>query len=70
VAVLFLASSLFVVSTKNVTAVEPIKIGAIVEFTEPVADLGPKFKAGIEPAIEEAGYIVAIREITEYIEVF
>lgn len=67
---MFLASSLFVGSAKNATAAKPIKIGVILDFTRPVADLGPKFKAGIEPAFGEAGYEVAMREIAEYIEVF
>ncbi len=30
---------------------ETIKIGALLDFTGPVADLGPKFKAGIELAL-------------------
>jgi len=30
-------------------AKEPIKIGALFDYTGPVADLGPKFEAGIKP---------------------
>jgi hypothetical protein len=50
-------------SAKNATAAKPIKIGAILDFTRPAPDLGPKFKAGIEPALEEAGYEVAMRSL-------
>jgi len=42
---------------------EPIKIGAILDFTGFVADWGPKCKAGIELALEEANYEVAGRPI-------
>lgn len=47
---------------------EPIKIGCLFDFTGPVADLGPKFKAGIELAMEEANYEVAGRPIKLIIE--
>jgi len=47
---------------------EPIKIGCLFDFTGPVADLGPKFKAGFELAMEEANYEVAGRPIKLIIE--
>jgi len=47
---------------------EPIKIGALFDYTGPVADLGPKFQAGIELALEEANYEVAGRPIKLIIE--
>jgi branched-chain amino acid transport system substrate-binding protein len=47
---------------------EPIKIGALFDYTGPVADLGPKFEAGIELALEEVGYEVAGRPIKLIIE--
>ncbi|OGO64016.1 MAG: hypothetical protein A2029_10260, partial [Chloroflexi bacterium RBG_19FT_COMBO_47_9] len=46
----------------------PIKIGALLDFTGPVADLGPKFQAGIELALEEVGYKVAGRSIELIVE--
>jgi branched-chain amino acid transport system substrate-binding protein len=58
----------FVGTTNTARAAEPIKIGAILDFTGPVADLGPKFKAGIELALEEAGYKVAGRDIKLIVE--
>jgi branched-chain amino acid transport system substrate-binding protein len=57
-----------VATTDTVRAAEPIKIGAILDFTGPVADLGPKFKAGIELALEEAGYKVAGKDIKLIVE--
>jgi len=42
---------------------EPIKIGAILDFTGFVSDWGPKCKAGMELALEEANYEVAGRPI-------
>jgi branched-chain amino acid transport system substrate-binding protein len=47
---------------------EPIKIGALLDFTGPVADLGPKFQAGIELALEEVNYQVAGRPIKLIVE--
>ncbi len=67
-AVLFMSSPAFLGSAGETSAAEPIKIGAILDFTGPVADLGPKFKAGIELALEEAGYKVAGREIKLIVE--
>jgi branched-chain amino acid transport system substrate-binding protein len=67
VVVAFIAAAL-VGSTRSAKAAEPIKIGAVLDFTGPVADLGPKFKAGIELALEEAGYKVAGREIKLIVE--
>lgn len=49
-------------------ATEPIKIGAILEFTGPMADYGPLLKEGIEMRLEEAGYKVAGRPIKLIIE--
>ncbi len=48
--------------------VEPIKIGALLDFTGPVADLGPKFRAGIELALEEVNYQVAGHPIQLIVE--
>jgi hypothetical protein len=56
VAVLFMTFPAFLGSARDASAAEPIKIGAVLDFTGPVADLGPKFKAGIELALEEVGY--------------
>jgi branched-chain amino acid transport system substrate-binding protein len=67
-AIAFLSSLFIGSSAQKATAAEPIKIGAILDFTGPVADLGPKFKAGIELALEEAGYKVAGREIKLIVE--
>ncbi len=47
---------------------EPIKIGALLDFTGPIADLGPMFQTGIEIALEEAGYQVAGRPIELVVE--
>ena len=47
---------------------EPIKIGALFDYTGPVADLGPKFEAGLKLALEEANYEVAGRPIKLIIE--
>jgi len=53
---------------KAPVAKEPIKIGALFDYTGPVADLGPKFQAGVELALEEANYEVAGRPIKLIIE--
>jgi branched-chain amino acid transport system substrate-binding protein len=42
---------------------EPIKIGAILDYTGYVSDWGPKCEAGIKLALEEANYEVAGRPI-------
>lgn len=55
-------------TTQAAVAKEPLKIGALFDFTGPVADLGPKFKAGLELAMEEANYTVAGRKIQLVIE--
>jgi branched-chain amino acid transport system substrate-binding protein len=49
-------------------AKEPIKIGCLFDYTGPVADLGPKFEAGIKLAMEEVNYEVAGRPIKLIIE--
>ncbi len=49
-------------------AEEPIKIGCLFDYTGPVADLGPKFEAGIKLALEEVNYEVAGRPIKLIIE--
>ena len=67
-AVVIMTFLLCIVTPNPVRAAEPIKIGAILDFTGPVADLGPKFKAGIELALEEAGYKVAGRDIKLIVE--
>ncbi len=45
-----------------------IKIGALLDFTGPVAELGPIFQAGIEAALEEANYMVAGKKVELIIE--
>jgi branched-chain amino acid transport system substrate-binding protein len=45
-----------------------IKIGALLDFTGPVAELGPIFKMGIEAALEEANYTVAGKKVELIIE--
>lgn len=40
-----------------------IKIGALFDYTGPVAELGPKFEAGIRLALEEVNYKVAGKNI-------
>ncbi len=67
-ALLLISFPTFLSTPREACAAEPIKIGAILDFTGPVADLGPKFKAGIELALEEAGYKVAGREIKLIVE--
>jgi branched-chain amino acid transport system substrate-binding protein len=67
-AVLFVTFPVLLGSAREASAAEPIKIGAVLDFTGPVADLGPKFKAGIELALEEAGYKVAGRDIKLIVE--
>lgn len=47
---------------------EPIKIGALLDFTGPIADLGPMFQTGIEIALAEAGNQVAGRPIELVVE--
>jgi len=42
---------------------DPIKIGALFDYTGPVAELGPKFEAGLRLALEEVNYTVAGRKI-------
>jgi len=51
-----------------VVAQEPLKIGALLDYTGPVAELGPKFEAGIRLALEEVDYMVAGRPIELIIE--
>jgi branched-chain amino acid transport system substrate-binding protein len=45
-----------------------IKIGALLDFTGPVAELGPIFQMGIEAALEEANYTVAGKKVELIIE--
>lgn len=45
-----------------------IRIGAILDFTGPVADLGPRFRNGIQLRLEQAGYEVAGKTIELFIE--
>jgi branched-chain amino acid transport system substrate-binding protein len=45
-----------------------IKIGALLDFTGPVAELGPLFKMGIELALEEVNYTVAGKKIELIVE--
>lgn len=45
-----------------------IKIGAILDFTGPIADLGPMFEMGIKLALEEANYTVAGKKVELIVE--
>ena len=49
-------------------AAETIKIGALFDFTGPAADLGPRFKHGLDLALEEAHYQVAGRPLKVIVE--
>lgn len=62
------AGTLLIAEKKAPKKEEPIKIGALFDYTGPVADLGPKFQAGIELALEEVNYQVAGRPIKLIIE--
>lgn len=62
--VLVVGLVLFVTSCgKPVLAAEPIKLGALLEFTGALSGYGPKCKDGIEFALEEANWKVAGRPI-------
>ena len=52
----------------TVATKEVIKIGGLFDFTGPVADLGPKFQAGVELALEEVNYTVAGHKIELLVE--
>src|SRR5665811_118765 len=45
-----------------------IKIGALLDFTGPIADLGPMFEMGIKLALEEVNYTVAGKKIELIVE--
>ena len=45
-----------------------IKIGALLDFTGPVAELGPLFQMGIQVALEEVNYTVAGKKIELIVE--
>ncbi len=49
-------------------AAETIKLGALLDFTGPVADLGPMFEMGIKLALEEVNYTVAGKKIELVVE--
>lgn len=59
---------LVALGTLSLGSPEVVKIGAIFPYTGPVAELGPKFEAGLRLAMEEAGYEVAGKEIKLVIE--
>lgn len=48
--------------------VEPVKIGALLNFTGPIADMGPRFLQGIELALEEVNYQAGGRSIELIVE--
>jgi len=48
--------------------VEPVKIGALLDFTGPIASFGPRFIKGIEMALEEANYEAGGRSIELIVE--
>ncbi len=68
VAILILLSLVFAGAIQNTTAAEPIKIGAILNYTGPAAMLGPLFKNGIVMALEENNNQVAGRPIELIVE--
>jgi len=47
---------------------EPIKIGALFDFTGPAADLGPWFQEGMELALDEANHQAAGRPLKVIVE--
>ncbi|MAF85762.1 MAG: hypothetical protein CL875_04720 [Dehalococcoidales bacterium] len=47
---------------------EPIKIGTLLNFSGPIADMGPRFLQGIEMALEEENYEAAGRPIELIVE--
>ncbi len=55
-------------TTSAAAAGGTIKIGALLDFTGPVAELGPIFQMGIEAALEEANYMVAGKKVELIIE--
>ena len=59
----FVFSTLLVGTVGLVRAEETIKIGAILNFTGPVAFIGPIFKNGIVKALEEVDYTVNGKKI-------
>lgn len=54
--------------TLPVLGAESIKIGGLFDYTGPVAELGPKFEAGVRLALEEVNYQVAGVKIELIIE--
>lgn len=64
---LFVAVGVLLVGASTYAA-DTIKIGALFDYTGPVAELGPKFEAGLRLALEEANYSVAGKEIELIIE--
>lgn len=55
-------------STTTTAAAQTIKLGALLDYTGPVADLGPMFEMGIRLALEEANYTAAGKKIELIIE--
>jgi len=45
------------------TPAKPIKIGALMDLTGPIADMGPRFVDGINLALEELNYTIAGRPV-------
>jgi ABC-type branched-subunit amino acid transport system substrate-binding protein len=67
-AIVFVFSLNFAHPIENAVAAEPIKIGAILNYTGPAAMLGPLFKNGIVMAIEEHNNQIAGRPIELIVE--
>lgn len=67
-ALLFVVSLICIGPVQKAVAAEPIKIGAILNYTGPAAMLGPLFKNGILMAFEENNNQVAGRPIELIVE--
>lgn len=53
---------------ERVQAADKIKIGSVLDFTGPIASVGPGFRRGIEYAFEEIDYTIAGKKIELIIE--
>ena len=67
VLVLLIGFTIGSAATKAV-AEETVKIGALLDFTGPIAALGPLFKNGIVYALEEVDYTVGGKKVELIVE--
>ncbi|UCE56823.1 MAG: ABC transporter substrate-binding protein [Desulfobacterales bacterium] len=67
-AIMFVFSLNFADPIENAVAAEPIKVGAVLNFTGPAAMLGPLFKNGIVMAFEEHNNQIAGRPLELIVE--